>query len=60
MCLGVDGARAADAGNRAGTDRDEVGAGKEQAWDMERRGTPLEAGVRRGRPNASTVHTSGR
>jgi hypothetical protein len=35
MRVGVDGARAADAGNYAGADRDGVGVGHEVTWDTE-------------------------
>jgi hypothetical protein len=58
MHVGVDGARAAGAGNCAGADRNGAGMehgvarDTEQTRDMERRGTPREAGVQRGCPDA--------
>jgi hypothetical protein len=59
MRVGVEGARAVGVGNRANADRDEAGMGHgaardtEQAQDMERHGTPREAIVQRGHPDAS-------
>jgi hypothetical protein len=47
MRVGVEGTRAAGAGNRAGADRDRVGVGHGAARD------PREAGVRHGSPDAS-------
>jgi hypothetical protein len=64
VCVGVEGVRAAGAGNRAGANRDGAGVGHEaardikRAWDTERRKTPREVGVRRGRPDASPIRMS--
>jgi hypothetical protein len=52
MCVGVEGARAVSAGNRADADRNGASEGHTAA------GGPHEAGVRRGRPDANTVQTS--
>jgi hypothetical protein len=63
MRVGVEGARAAARETCVGADRDRVGIGHgaardtDQARDTEWRGTPREAGVRRGRLGSSSVRT---
>ena len=44
MCMGVEEARAVDAGNRASADRDEVARDTERVRDTERRRTRSDAG----------------
>jgi hypothetical protein len=59
MRVGVEGARAAGAGNHASIDRDEVGTGHGAVQDMEQRMIPCEVGVRRGRLELSLSRRPG-